>query len=125
MSREFTAFGKWPVIAIAAAAAAFATSVSAESIRLVRPSQAESLNSGGVSMTVYYLGHSDPLEVVATFGDQESVKPASQLRMSLVDGDDIEFTIPGRPDVSFQFARSGSLIEVRSNPTDLGSLATN
>jgi hypothetical protein len=125
MSRELTTFGKWPVIAIAAAAAAFATAVSAESIRLVRPSQAESLNSGGVSMTVYYLSHSNPLEVVATFGDRESGKPASQLRMSLVDGDDIEFIIPGRPEVSFQFARSGSLIEVHSNPTDLGSLATN
>ncbi len=125
MSREFTALGTWPAIALAAIAAAFATAVSAESIQLVRPSQAESLNSGGVSMTVYYLGHSNPLEVVATFGDQESAKPASQLRMSLVDGDDIEFTIPGRPDVSFQFARFGSLIEVHSNATDLGSPATN
>jgi hypothetical protein len=125
MSFELTALGKLRVIVIAAATMAFTTAASAESIRLIRSSQAASLNSGGVGMTVYYLGDSNLLEVVATFGDLKSAKPASQLRMSLADGDDIEFIIPGRPDVSFQFARSGSLIEVRSDPADPGSQATN
>jgi hypothetical protein len=113
------------IIAVAAVATAFATAASAQSTTLVRPSQAESLKSGGVSMTVYYLARSKPIEVVATFGERKSARPASQLRMSLLDGDDIEFIIPGRPDVSFQFARSGSLIEVRSNPSDARSPATN
>lgn len=125
MPFELTAPGKMRIIVIAAAAMVFATAASAETIQLVRPSQASSLKSSGVGMTVYYLGDSNLLEVVATFGDLKSAKPASQLRMSLADGDDIEFIIPGRSDVSFQFARSGSLIEVRSGSADLGSQATN
>lgn len=125
MSLKITALGRLRIIAIAAAATAFATAASAESITLIKPSQAESLKSGAVIMTVYYLRRSKPIEVVATFVDQESVRPASQLRMSLLDGDDIEFIIPGRPDISFQFARSGSLIEVSSNASDAGSPATN
>ena len=125
MSLKITALGRLRIIAIAAAATAFATAASAESITLIKPSQAESLKSGAVTMTVYYLMRSKPIEVVATFVDRESVRPASQLRLSLLDGDDIEFIIPGRPDISFRFARSGSLIEVRSNASDAGSPATN
>ena len=125
MSREFTALGKLRVIATGIAITAFAAAASADSIRLIRPSQAASLNGAGVGMTVYYLGDSHYLEVVAAFGERKSVKPASQLRMSIADGDDIKFIIPGRPDVSFEFARTGSLIEVRSNPADVGSQATN
>lgn len=112
MSFEFATFCRKPAIAIAAAATILATAASADSIQLIRSSQAESLSSGGVAMTVYYLDQSDPLEVVATFGDRSSAKPASQLRMSLADGEDILFSIPGRPDVSFQFVRTGSVIEV-------------
>lgn len=125
MTLDFTARGRWPIMAFAASVAFFATAASADSIRLVRPSQAESLNSDGIGMTAYYLGHSGPLEVVATFGERDAAKPASQLRMSLEDGDDVEFAIPGRPDVSFQFVRSGSVIEVQSKPTGLKTLATN
>ncbi len=125
MSRKLTAFGIMKRLAIAVATTAFANAATADSVRLVRPSQAESLHSDGVGMTVYYLGHSSPLEVVATFGERKSELPASQLRMSLADGDNIDFQIPGRPDVSFNFVRSGSQIEVRSSPTVLGSAATN
>lgn len=118
MTRKFNFFATTAAAAIVAVVTLAATAASAESIRLVRPSQAESLSSGGVGMTVYYLGHASPLEIVAVFGERASPKPASQLRMSLVDGDDIRFIVPGRPDVSFQFVRAGSVIEVHSNPAD-------
>lgn len=125
MTRIFNFSANITAAVIVGMATLAATAVSAESIRLVRPSQAESLSSDGVGMTVYYLGHASPLEIVATFGERASPKPASQLRMSLVDGDDIRFIIPGRPDVSFQFVRAGSVIEVHSNPTDRELTTTN
>ena len=121
MSLGINALKGLGIIAISVAA----TAAPAELIRLVKPSQAASLEYDGVAMTVYYLARSGPLEIIATFADLGSPTPPSQLRMSLADGDDIGFTIPGRSDVSFQFTRTDSLIEVRKNQAELGSLATN
>jgi hypothetical protein len=123
MSTRFKFLNVLGCIAIAAATAAFAQTASAESIRLVKPSQAAALHNSSVVMTVYYLDQADALDVVAQFVDQTSARPAGRLQIGLVDGEHIAFTVPGRPDVSFQFTRSGSVVEVHGNPSEPGPLA--
>lgn len=123
MSFKQKAFDKLEIITIVAAATAYATAAPADSIQLAKPSQAASLHEDGVYMTVYYLDHAGPLEVVATFSDEGSARPPSQLRMSLIDGDDLGFTVPDRPDVTFRFTREGQRIDVGSQVNDLGDFA--
>ncbi|MFK7765522.1 MAG: hypothetical protein AB8B62_19820 [Roseobacter sp.] len=90
----------------------------AESIRLEKTEQAASLHQAGVDMVVYYIDMKEYFDVVATFNDGTKPYLPAQLRMSMNEGDGVTFTVPGRPDVAFLFARSGNVIEVHHRNTE-------
>ena len=111
------------LVVISVAASLVPLSASAESIQLVQPSQAATVQNSGVYMTVYYLDQVEHLDVVATFAEQGGDQLSGRLQMGLADGAEIDFVVPGRTDVSFQLIRSGNVIDVHANPAGYGTLA--
>ena len=106
-----------------AGALMFAQAASAETLRLEKPSQAGWLHSAGVDISAYYLDQTAYLDVVVEFADQDSGRLPGRLRLRMVDGDDLDFAVPGRTDVSFGIIRTGKAIDVVANPLVESDLA--
>lgn len=103
------------VVFTAATLAVSAIAANADTISLYAPMQAASLHTGGVDMVVYYLDHDDHFEVVATYADGAEPFDPARLKMALVDGDDVNFGLPGQPQVSYGFTRDGDVVEIEAN----------
>lgn len=107
------------MIAKFAVACCVALPAVADSIRLEKAEQAASLHQAGVDMVVYYIDMDEHFDVVATFNDGTKSYLPARLRMSMNEGDGVTFTVPGRPEISFRFERSGNVVEVRNRNTEL------
>ena len=109
--KQFLMIAKFAVACCAALPAV------ADSIRLEKNEQAASLHQAGVDMVVYYTDMGEHFDVVATFNDGTKSYLPARLRMSMNEGDGVTFVVPGRPEISFRFERSGNVVEVSNQKT--------
>ncbi len=97
----------------AAALSVTALSAHADQITLTSPLAGASLHAGDVDMSVYWTDVETGYEVVATYLEADAVTPA-QMTLVLVDGDAVTFSLPGRLDHSYKFARTGAAVTVKT-----------
>ena len=98
----------------------------AEEITMTRAIEAATLHEGPLDMVAYYrAAEGGGLEVVATFAshDPEAYRPM-RIVMSLGDGDDVAFAMPGYLEALYRFRRNGSAvaISVKQVPTASSSV---
>lgn len=102
----------------AALALTFTTGLAqAGEITLEREMQAASLHDGGIDMVVFYLDRDDHFEVIATYATKAVPEAPARLRMGLMDGDSVNFALPGETHVQYGFAREGETVRVEARPT--------
>jgi hypothetical protein len=83
-----------------------------EAGRATRPIEAVSLHDGPFDMVAYYLPTGDgSFDVTATFVADIGADPM-RIVMTLADGDDVAFALPGYPHALYRFAREGVTLEV-------------
>lgn len=104
--------------AIIAAALFTGAAASADEIELRESMQAASLHEGGIDMVVYFLEHDDHFEVVGTYAAVDAAHDPARIRMGLVDGDSVSFSMPGQDQVRYSFARKGDVVSVSADPVE-------
>lgn len=101
-----------------AAAAAAALPAAAGEIRTATPLEATSVVTDNLHMVAYFVpAAGDLYEVTATWVDAEGGAP-QRLVLSLDDGEQVSFALPGHEETLFTFAREIDALAVSSEPSD-------
>ncbi|MEM9145982.1 MAG: hypothetical protein AAGC57_07255 [Pseudomonadota bacterium] len=87
-------------------------------ITLSRAMKTATLGTGGIDMVVFYIMHERHLEVVATYAIPAILGAAARLRLEMLDGDSVAFSVPGAGEVTYGFARDGEAIHVSAQPAE-------
>lgn len=110
--------------ALAAAAILVGSFAQAGEIELTKPIAAASLHEPGVDMVVYYTEAANGYDVVATYIETQEPAQPYRMIMTLNDGDNVTFHLPGYKDTNYTFVRSGETVRVTSETTtDFAQLA--
>ncbi|WP_207099585.1 hypothetical protein [Paracoccus shandongensis] len=100
------------ILLTAAAALALAAPASAEVVALSAPLQAGSLHTGALDMVAYRTDLPDGAhEVTAMFRGRGNQKP-QRVVMRLDGGDEVRFSMPGKPQTLYTFADKGDVVEI-------------
>lgn len=91
---------------------ALATPALADPAQMRAPLAAASLHQGTLDMVAFYAPVGDSFEVTATFAPRSAAFRPSRVVMTLADGDQTSFGIPGHPGSLFHFAREGNFVTV-------------
>lgn len=94
-----------------------AATASANEISLTTPMNAGVLNEDRLDMVVYYLDTEAGVDVVATYVAHETPGSPQRLIMSLENGAEVTFGLPGHPGTVFRFAYNASGVTVESTST--------
>lgn len=103
----------------AAALALTAAPALANEIVLEEAMAGATLHQSGVDMSVYWTEAEAGYEVVATFLPQMADAAPARLIMTLAEGDDVSFGLPGTLTHTYTFARTEAGVTVAAEPVGL------
>lgn len=101
--------------AIAALAALATLPALAVEVRTGTPIEAKSLATDDVHLVAYFVPAGDLYEVTATWVDADTATP-NRLVLSLDDGDQVHFALPGHPRTLYTFSRKIDTVTISADP---------
>lgn len=105
------------LLAVAAAASAFALPAVADEVRLTAPIEAGTIAEEGIDLVAYYTRAQDGAYVVtATWVSNGDATAPRRLVMQLLPGEGTTFSLPGHEETSFSFGRTGDVVSITSAP---------
>ncbi|WP_208021169.1 hypothetical protein [Paracoccus alkanivorans] len=103
----------FPSITLAAALLTFAPAAIADTLVLDRPLAGGTLQGNDVDMSVYFSPAADNhSEIVAIYVDDAAPDQQRLITMSMSDGDEVHFSLPGHPETLYVFSRVGGVITI-------------
>lgn len=102
-------------LASLAAASLAPFTANAGEITLTAPFEGRTLLDNGFGMSVYFTEtDTNSFDVVALYVTPDAPVEPQRLRMQLMDGDSISFSLPGHMQTRYRFARTGTGVSVTS-----------
>ncbi|AUH33544.1 hypothetical protein [Paracoccus tegillarcae] len=93
--------------------------VMAETATLTVPLAGATIQNEEADMSVYFVdGEDGAVTVYAAYVTDDAPYAPNRLTMSLQNGDDVTFSLPGLPETNYSFARTGGIVTVTGEPVE-------